>query len=207
MLTRKLRICLTICVFIRKNLNFRTRKIPKQSNRCFKNESSSKTASKTVETQEVIDIEHESECKQSAAAATSSYTVAENETEITNLASSPGPSTEIQLKTLPIIRSTPAALFSKPDETQAKRDSRSFNSQVYESQYPWLYHSQTKHGFMCKYCELFGSSSDQNTSYVTTGAVLGDNPSRRTLTSLLICLRTKRTETCLCRLDELKTLK
>ena len=148
--------------FYTKQLKLSDTENTKTINTFFKNWPSSKTASKTVETQEVIDIEHESESKQSAAAATSSNTVADNETEITNLASSPGPSTEIQLKTLPIIRSTPAALFSKPDETQAKRDSRSFNSQVYESRYPWLYHSQTKHGFMCRYCELFGSSSDQN---------------------------------------------
>ena len=66
----------------------------------FKNEPSSKTASKTDETQEVIDIEHESESKQSAAAATSSNTVADNETKITNLALSPDPSTKIQLKQL-----------------------------------------------------------------------------------------------------------
>ncbi|KAH3742386.1 hypothetical protein DPMN_049128 [Dreissena polymorpha] len=152
----------------------------------FKNDSS-----KTVESQQdskVIDIEHyESESRQLAAVALSpSNTVADidslpinNETEISKLTSSSGLSTEKQLKTFPIIRSTPATLFSKPDETQPKRDSRSFNSQVYESRYPLLYHSQTKHGFMCKYCEIFGSSSDPNISYVTTGAVLGDNTSRR----------------------------
>ncbi|XP_052260782.1 E3 SUMO-protein ligase KIAA1586-like isoform X2 [Dreissena polymorpha] len=135
----------------------------------FKNES----PSNAVETHsEVSDIGHESESKKSAGDAPSSNTVADNETEITHLTSSPGPSSEF-----PIIKFTHAALFS--DETQPKRDSRLFNSHVYESRYPWLYHSQTKHGFMCKYCELFGSNSDQNTSYVTTGAVLGDNPSRR----------------------------
>ncbi|KAH3753398.1 hypothetical protein DPMN_188049 [Dreissena polymorpha] len=101
-------------------------------------------SSKTVETlqdSEVIDIEHcERESKQSAAVALSpSKTVADldrlpinNDTEISKLTSSPGPSTEKQLKTFPIIRFTPATFFSKQDETQPKRDSR-FNSQEYES--------------------------------------------------------------------------
>ncbi|KAH3824933.1 hypothetical protein DPMN_126793 [Dreissena polymorpha] len=87
-------------------------------------------SSKTVETQQdskVIDTEHcESESRQSAAVALSpSNTVADldrlpidNVTEVSKLTLSPGPSTETQLKTFPIIRSTPATLFSKPDETQ-----------------------------------------------------------------------------------------
>jgi hypothetical protein len=32
---------------------------------------------------------------------------------------------------------------------------------------------------MCKYCELFEANCEPNISYVTSGAVLGDNPSRR----------------------------
>lgn len=50
----------------------------------------------------------------------------------------------------------------------------------YEEHYEWLYFSTSRHGYVCKYCELFGESRAlSNPAVFVTGTLLGDHPIRK----------------------------
>lgn len=63
--------------------------------------------------------------------------------------------------------------------TSAFSDIGHFSSAKYESRFPWLYNSESKGWFSCKYCVLFSPLSEPSLSqaFVGKGAVLRTHPS------------------------------
>lgn len=63
----------------------------------------------------------------------------------------------------------------------SKIDNRLSTSLKYELQFPWIYFSSAKWGYICKYCEFWDKTktSESSTPFVSTGAQLGDHPGRK----------------------------
>jgi len=58
-------------------------------------------------------------------------------------------------------------------------DQRIFSSDKYEQVFTWLYWSNAKRGYICKYCELFAPNDNVQIPYQNKGVLLGRTPSRQ----------------------------
>lgn len=65
------------------------------------------------------------------------------------------------------------------DSTSSMPDQRKFRASNYENVFPWLYFSNCKEGFLCKYCELFASTDSNNIEFQNIGVKLGTHPTRK----------------------------
>ena len=68
------------------------------------------------------------------------------------------------------------------DNFVSQSDARLFHVGKYESQYPWLYYSVARNGFLCKYCEFSNGPKGKlatETPFAENGVKLGTHPSRK----------------------------